>query len=254
MKKLLILGLFLLLAVQAGAAVTTTGRFWWYLNVTTQISPQWSIVVMPGHRYEFYRDTGTAIEAKGNVLAECYIGPTYTMKLGENGKLKFAAWYYYLGYPSATSYTSSHNLWLAPTIEYKWDKLTLSDRLVLHNTFYADGYASDADKAGYSLLVREMVSVAYKLLDNLSVSCAEEIFVGAVGPTNGAAPKSYGFVAPGFQTNRVYAGATYTINPIMSLVPQYVLETSYSTDGLCTLTTMQHYIFVTLNISIKAFK
>ena len=56
MKKLIIA---LLLAVTLFGTIATaepyTGRTWEYLNVTTLLSPELSVTVMPGHRWEYFR-------------------------------------------------------------------------------------------------------------------------------------------------------------------------------------------------------
>jgi len=252
MKKLFIAALFLVCFTQAVSAQVVTGRTWEYINLTAVLSPQWAIVAMPGHRYEFSR-TESYGAAKGNVFHEFFIGPVYTMPLG-NFKLKLPVWYYMMGFPtdSPQSYNMSQNLEIMPIVDYKLnDKITLSNRVIFHNTFYSDAYTDDAQKVGYSLLIREMLTGSYKLTDNLTAMLADEIFIGAI-EDNEAKAKATGFSASGFQTNRVYLGVTYNFTPTMSISPQYVYETNYNLENV--VTSIQNYLYVTFTYVMKCSK
>src|SRR6056297_2957588 len=92
-KKLCKLTIVLLLAVMvsgvfAGNAFAEkkqyTGRTWEYVNFTALLSPNWAFVVMPGHRYEYYRHDKSKIKDGEHTLQtfmyELFVGPVYIKK------------------------------------------------------------------------------------------------------------------------------------------------------------------------------
>jgi hypothetical protein len=171
MKRLtgLALGVFSLMAMGGVAHAVDQparqeGRVWIDTNLLMQLSPNWSITTMPGARVEFARTRETKA---GLHFLEFFFGPNYTYKT-PNLTFKASAWYYYMGYPSvgrnamaydaktdswpttcastnnvtcASNYNFSHNLEIIPAIEYRFGRFSIYDRMIFHNTFYADVYS-----------------------------------------------------------------------------------------------------------------
>jgi len=258
MKKLIAIAV-LCLTVSGSLFATDTGRMWENLNVTALLSPELSFTVMPGHRWEFARGVGGA--TVDSYFNELFIGPTYTTKLDPTLKFKFSLWYYYMGFPTKTngsyvSYPFTHNIELIPAIDWKVsDKLTVSDRLIVHNTFFASREATDAKQNGLSIMVREMVTLTYNLSEvdpKLNLILGDEIFVGLKESDNGAIPSGSGFYRSGVNSNRIYAGFSYAIDPMLIIVPQYVYETNYDNAGNLS-GTINHNFYLTVTYLLKMF-
>ncbi len=254
MKKF-VLCLLLATALLGGIAGAEpyTGRTWEYLNFNVLLSPDLTFTVMPGHRWEFFRSN---TYTKDTFFYELFVGPNYTMKLDDSFKLKLSLWYYYMLFPNRFSNTNpfTHNIEVVPTLDWKAsDRLTISDRIIFHNTVFSSCYATDAQQAGYSLMIREMVTLNCKLPEidqKLSLLIGDEIFVGLVEDTE-TVPSPIGFYRNGVNTNRLYIGFSYAVNPNLIIVPQYVYETNYNTAG--ALTEVEHYFFLTITYLFKAF-
>ncbi len=233
----------------------TEGQLWLYGNITGVVTPSWAYTVMPGIRYEF---ADSLEDAGGVTMYELFTGPMFTHRFGQL-RFRLPLWYYYMGFPiSATNdYFDSHNLELIPMLDYSWGRVTLSSRSIFHNKLYADNsvFATESQRNGYSLLLRQMLQVSYALSSTLAVTLADEVFVGLVEDeeTNDMARGEPFFEREGFSMNRVYAGASVTIVPGISVAPQYVLETHHDPDNDSELTRVRHYLFVTLNGVVNLF-
>lgn len=253
MKKNLLILILILTAFSltdlSAVPQVNTGRTWEYLSFTALLSPSLALVVMPGHRYEFYRSTHLK---KSTFLWEFFLGPTYITKLSDSLKLKIGLWYYYLAFPDSikNTYFLTHNIELLPILEYKTGSFLFVNRIILHNTLYANVYPKESDQTGLSTVLRELIGVNYSVSPKLTLSLEEEIFLGIIEnkdvPASGA-----GFAQKGFSENRVYLGFTCSFTPFLSLSPKYCLDTTYNTDG--NLTGTNHYLFVTLAYTLKFF-
>jgi hypothetical protein len=250
MKKILIaLVLAASLPLVSFADVPSAGRSWTYVNFTTLLSPHWAFVFMPGARFEFNRSNGST---KDTYFYEWFGGPVYTFKTGAF-TVKLPLWYYYMGYPvkSTDSYYFSHNIEFLPIVEYRHNNWTFVNRVIFHNTLYASVYGNEEQRNGYGLVIREMVQASYAVNKQLSVLLADEPFFGVIedkeAPVSGP-----GYWAKGFRLNRVYAGVDYKVTPLFSVSPQYILETTYDTNG--GITEIDHYLYLTLTYVFKLFK
>ena len=253
MKKLFA-AVMLCLALSASFFAADTGRMWENLNITALLSPELSFTVMPGHRWEFARDAGATQDTYFN---ELFVGPTYTTKLSPALKFKFSLWYYYMGFPNKTTgaYPFTHNLEVIPAIDWKVsDKLTISNRTILHNTFFSSVETTEAKQNGLSIMMREMITLSYNLSEidpKLNLIFGDEVFIGFKESDNGAAPKPNGFYRSGFNSNRLYIGFSYALDPMLIVIPQYVYETTYNTAG--GLTGNNHNFYLTVTYLLKMF-
>ncbi|MFH1074178.1 MAG: DUF2490 domain-containing protein [Candidatus Firestonebacteria bacterium] len=252
MKKLLVI-VFFCLGVSGSLFSADTGRIWESLNITALLSPELSFTVIPGHRWEFAKDLGYTSDSYYHDL---YIGPTYTTKIDEFLKLKFSLWYYYMGFPNrfTESYPFTHSIEVIPAIDWKIsDKLTISDRLIFHNTFFSSSYATSAQQNGLSMMVREMITFTYSLSEvasNLKLTLADEVFIGLLEDSE-TAPSSTGFYRNGFNANRLYIGFSYSVDPTLNIAPQYIYETAYNSAG--TLTSNNHNFNLSVTYQLKLF-
>jgi hypothetical protein len=248
---------------------------------------------MPGGRVEFARSRE---EITGFHFLEYFIGPNYTYKW-KNLTLKGSLWYYYMGYPTrgripetpppggltncskdplgtattcTSTYNFSHNLEIIPAAEYRFGPWSIYDRIIFHNTFYADAYGtaiatptlnlSVADQRwGWGTVLRELLQVRYAVNDRLGVSLADEIFFGIIEDSDTSKiPGQKGFITPGYwksgyRLNRVYAGIDYKVTPALTVAPMYLLETMSSpTDGT-DITDISHTLYVTITYVAKMF-
>ena len=264
MKKLILAAVVICTILpQLVSAEPQAARTWEYASFVAALSPEWSLLVMPGHRSEFYRSFG---DTKNTYLEEFFIGPNYTTKF-DNFKLSVGLWYYYMYFPNrfTGNVVFSHNVELVPTLSYKIDpQFTLSDRVIFHNTLYSTFYGNAATQAlaagpsvddlrsGFSCLMREMLTLSYALDASCTLSIGDEIFVGLIADTQAKPANGPGFSPTGITQNRLYIGGTYTITPgVLMVSPQYVFETNYDTKG--NFTENDHYVFVTLTYILKLF-
>jgi hypothetical protein len=225
------------------SASATTGRFWTYLNVTALVSPSWSLVTMPGFRYEFARTEETMIcSNRGFYFYEFLIGPTHAHTWGRFS-LKLPLWYYYMGFPSPDEHDYSHNIEFLPILNCRLDRLSFTSRTIFHNTVYASVYETPELKNGYSLVIRQYLEISYAVDQRLNIQLADEPFFGVIEDRE-APPSSIGFWPSGFRLNRIYAGFKFQVTPCLSLAPQYVYETAYN-EG--RVTDSNHYIFFTFS-------
>lgn len=231
-------------AAPAGAA--ETGRLWVYAAGNLQLSPEWTLNLMPGIRYEFERSGGTA--PKEHYLDEVFVGPTWARRWGDFG-LKLSLWYYFLGYPRSGSYPLSHNLEVIPTVDYQVGALNLSYRIIFHNTFYASVYPGP-QRWGFGTVMRNLVLLKFRIVPSFSLLLGDEPWFGIV-ENSGTKYDSAGYWQSGLRLNRLYAGVDWKIWGGLSVSPQYILETTFGPQGQGTDT--GHYAFVTLAYTHKAY-
>lgn len=233
----------------AAASTPQTGRVWLYGNFTALVSPNLSLTVLPGVRYELER-SGDA-EAKRHYLDELFIGPNFSAKFGDLS-VKASLWYYYTGYPNrlTDTYESTHNLELVPAVEYKLGRWTFADRVILHNTFYASVY-EPGQRFGYGLVARNLLLAKYAATENVTLLAGVEPFLGVIEDRD-AKPHPIGYWQHGLRLNRVYAGFDWKATREFSLSPQYVYETAYDLEG--RLAERGHYLFVTASYVAKLFE
>ncbi|MCX7679108.1 MAG: DUF2490 domain-containing protein [Spirochaetes bacterium] len=262
----------LISAVDVYAAVPTYGRTWEYFNLNILLSPNWAFTVMPGHRYEFYDDTQPDNEGRGNQFYELFTGPIYINKLNDNVTFKLPLWYYYMGFPNMPGATSgrdndyyySHNFEVVPIFEVKIGSFLFINRIILHNKFYANNrlYNNQELRRGWSLLMREMVSVLYFLNDTFALSIGDEVFIGLVEDrgTNEMRERNGKptigepfFEQHGFSMNRFYAGILYRYDPTLSIHPQYILESIHNPSDDYELTKKGHYIFLVITYTLRLY-
>jgi hypothetical protein len=292
MKRLsaIAISLFSLVALagvaQADAPARQEGRVWVYQNLTLAFTPNWSLTSMPGGRVEFAR---TREDKTGFHFLEYFIGPNYAYKLG-NLTLKGSLWYYYMGYPQVgrntetsaglacasnasnycnSNYNFSHNLEIIPAAEYRLGRWSFYDRIIFHNTFYADVYnttnpgglnLSVSDQRwGWGTVLRELLQARYAINDRLGVSLADEVFFGILKdsdtskiPANGGY-KGTGYWKTGYRLNRVYAGIDYKVTPALTVAPMYLLEVMSSGVDSADVTDISHTLYVTITYVAKLF-
>ena len=218
MKRLLFLAISLVSLValsgvaRADAPAKQEGRVWYDQNLTLAFTPEWSLTVMPGMRFEYARSRE---DIQGVQFLEFFIGPNYTYKMGSL-TLKGSLWYYYMGYPQrgrgketppgsdilkcsndpkatncTSTYNFSHNLEIIPAAEYRIGRWSIYDRIIFHNTFYTDFYSTDHSvpgdalglsindqRWGWGMVLRELVQGRYALTDRMGVLLADEVFFG----------------------------------------------------------------------------
>ncbi len=241
--------LLLFLTIPRPGTSATTGRCWSYLNLATPITSRWAFVVMPGIRYEFARsDLDPATPNRKFYFYELLTGPTYTKKWG-NFTIKLPLWYYYMGFPSPGDYAYAHNIEFLPIVGFRTGKIALTSRTIFHNTIYASVYDLPEQRNGYSLVIRQLLEIAYEPHQRLTLLVADEPFFGAVEDQE-APPSAIGFWPKGFRLNRLYAGLRYKLTPRLAISPEYVLEMVYG-DG--NLTDTNHYLFITFSYTLKIF-
>lgn len=287
MRKLLALGIgivalttFAGLARAADVPTKQEGRIWVDTNMLLVLSPNWSVTTMPGARDEFYR---TREGSAGLQFLEFFFGPNYTYRTGD-WTIKGSLWYYYMGYPTrgrlkenladgsqvcsappisgtrcTSTYNASHNLELIPSVEYRFGRWSLYDRVIFHNTFYADLYAADNQRWGWGTVIRELLQLRYGVTDRAGVFISDEIFLGVIedGDTSGIADnKGYhpiGYWKQGFRYNRSYLGFDYKVTPNLTVAPAYMIEVALSPTDSTDITDIAHTLFMVVTISASTF-
>lgn len=296
MKKALALGIgvFSLLTVagvaRADQPAKQEGRVWVDQNFLLQFSPEWSWTTMPGARVEFARSR----ESKAGVhFLELFFGPNYTYRSG-NLTVKGSIWYYYMGYPgrgrevevapyngtmacstasigvkdmcNVSTYNFSHNIEIVPSVEYRFGRWSIYDRMIFHNTFYADTYATpsggmsiDDQRWGLGTVLRELLQVRYGLTDKMGVFLSDEVFLGIKedGDTSKIADgKGYrptGYWKSGLRYNRTYLGIDYKIAPNFTIAPMYMVEVGLSPVDSGDITDIAHTLFIVSTITAQTF-
>jgi len=291
MKKLVMLGVSVLaLATVAGtvqAADLPTkqeGRVWIDQNFLLLFSPEWSLTTMPGARSEYARSReGEA----GLQFLELFFGPNYTYKRGPL-TLRGSLWYYYMGYPQrgrmkeqgdgslrcstspvgtsaycTSTYNASHNLEIVPTAEYRWGRWSIYDRIIFHNTFYADVYSTHDQRLGWGTVLRELLQGRFAVTDRLGAFLSDEVFLGIIedGDTRGLktaklAPAGYspmGYWKRGLRCNRTYLGIDYKVAPNFTIAPQYTIEIGLNPIDSTDVTDITHTFFMVATITASTF-
>jgi hypothetical protein len=297
--SLIAISLFSLVALsgvaRADAPARQEGRIWYDQNLTLAFTPQWSFTVMPGFRTEFARSRE---DSAGVQFLELFIGPNFTYKWN-NFTFKGSLWYYYMGYPTrgrmvevpaqgsgvlgcskpplatATGTTSvctpiynfSHNLEIIPAVEYRIGRWSIYDRVIFHNTFYADVYNTDmpnldvgSQRAGWGTVLRELIQGRYALTDRLGVLLADELFFGIAEDSDTskiAGGKGYipsGYWKDGFRYNRTYAGIDFKVTPALTVSPMYMIELGVSPVDSGDVTDIAHNLFVVVTYVAKMYE
>lgn len=309
MKRLSVIGISLVALVglagvaQAGdMPAKQEGRVWYDQNLTLAFTPQWSFTVMPGVRTEFARSRE---DVTGVHFLEFFIGPNFTYKDG-NLTLKGSLWYYYMGYPTRgrqteqppgsgnlkcnlqtsptatncqSTYSFSHNLEIIPAVEYRIGRWSIYDRVILHNTFYADAYNADFvsptdptfklsvgnQRWGWGTVLRELIQGRYALTDRLGVLLADELFFGIIEDSDtsklfrvnadGTQTKT-GYIPPGYwksglRYNRTYAGIDFKVTPALTVAPMYMIEIGLAPLDSGDITDVAHNLFVVVTYVAK---
>jgi hypothetical protein len=295
MKRLtgLAMSLFSLMALggvaqAADSPARQEGRVWIDSNLTLLFSPNWSLTTMPGARVEFAR---TREDKAGLHFLEFFFGPNYTYKT-QNLTIKGSLWYYYMGYPQEgrntmpagggqatctnnngaycnSTYNFSHNLEIIPTAEYRIGRWSIYDRIIFHNTFYADYYndpklGSVVDQRwGWGTVLRELLQVRYALTDRLGVSLSDEVFLGIKEDSDtrknkkpDGTPAGYdsrGYWKNGYRLNRIYAGIDYKVTPALTVAPMYTLELMSSPTDSSDITDVTHTLFMVVTYVVKLY-
>lgn len=306
MKKLLVLGIGVLaltaLAGVARAADLPTkqeGRIWVDANMLLKLTPNWSWTTMPGVRDEFYRSReGNA----GLQFLEFFFGPDYTYKFGDF-TFKGSLWYYYMGYPQrgrvkeggscsgapigsttycTSLYNASQNIEIVPTLEYRVGRWSIYDRVIFHNTFYADFYNTpytDPNNAastlsvsdqrwGWATVMRELLRVRYAINDKLGVFLSDELFVTLLedGDTSSMVKKNtdgslthtgynpMGYWKSGLRYNRTYIGIDYVVTPNLIVAPSYMIEIGLNPVDSTDITDITHTFFMVATMSTSFFE
>ncbi len=242
-KNLKIIISLLLISISVAAkagSVPDTGRTWTYFYIENKLTPQWSVVLMPGHKYEFVRDDNK--NTIDTFVYELFVGPQYTWRW-ENIIVKLPVWYYYVGMPvkSANDYYATHNVSLVPKVTYSLGDWSFSFRLFVYNTFYASYYSSDEERRGYSLMTTEMLEIKYRINKFVSLLVADEIFTGIIEDSGAEATSGIAFMRKGFLKNKFYTGASFRLMNNLYLKLQYLCETNYDKGG--DLLNRNHYIY-----------
>jgi hypothetical protein len=289
MKKLVILGVSVLaLAAVTGAAQAADlptkqeGRVWIDQNFVLAFSPEWSLTTMPGARSEFARSR----EGKAGLqFLELFFGPNYTYRRGPL-TLKGSLWYYYMGYPQrgrmkelspfngnlacsagplgtstacTSTYNASHNLEIIPSAEYRWGRWSIYDRIIFHNTFYADVYDTADQRLGWGTVLRELLQGRFAVTDRLGVFLMDEVFIGILedGDTSsiasGGGYKTVGYWKDGFRANRTYVGIDYKVTPNFTISPMYMVEAMMNPTDSTDVTDISHNLFVIATITASTF-
>ena len=290
MKRLTIAAMGMLFALMGSARAADLptkqeGRVWIYQPLVLAFSPNWSLTSMPGGRVEFYR----AREGKaGFHFLEYFFGPNYTQKIGNNLTVMASLHYYYMGYPGrgrrtedpstgaltcatatgasncSTSYNASHNVELIPSVEYRSGRWSIYNRVILHNTFYADTYSAptqtktvDDLRWGWGTVLRNLLQVRYAATERLGIILSDEPFFGIIedGDTRDA-PNGYkptGYWKRGYRLNRTYVGIDYKVTPALTVTPMYMVEVMSSPTESQDVTDVSHNLFMTVAYAAKLF-
>jgi hypothetical protein len=303
MKRLSAIAIsFLFLVALAGVAHATDyptkqeGRIWYDQNLTLAFTPKWSLTAMPGARLEYAR---AREDYQGFQFIEFFFGPNYTYKW-KDFTFKGSLWYYYMGYPQrgrmkedlknlghtkcsptdcTPTYNFSHNLEIIPTAEYRRGRWSFYDRVIFHNTFYADVYnntnpATNAgldvgsQRAGWGTVLRELAQARYALTDRLGLLLADELFFGIIEDSDskkltqvyiepaspGAGYNPYGYWKAGFRQNRTYLGIDFKVTPVLTVSPMYMLEVDVDRLDSADVTDMSHNLFIVVTYVAKMYE
>ncbi len=246
------MGLVATLSAAHSQAATKTARVWEYGNFTVAFSPNWSATALGGLRFELSRDSKGA--ERGVYLYELFLGPNFNWNVTKNLSLKASLWYYYTGFPvlATNSYYFQHSIEGIPAIEYRLGKFSFYDRVILHNTVFANVYHPGSQRAGWGLVIRELLQVRYSATDSLGLILADEPFFGAKRDSQAPVNNGPGYWDTGLRLNRLYAGVDVKLSPSVSFTPMYMYEIAYKSSG--AVAEYGHYAFLTLSYVLKLFE
>jgi hypothetical protein len=304
MKKALALGIGIIgLVAMASVAradqpAKQEGRVWIDQNFVLAFTPEWSLTTMPGARVEYAR---TREGSAGLQFIELFFGPNYTRRW-TNFTLKVGLWYYYMGYPGrdrlvetskydgsmtcssipaagvqettcrTSTYNFSHNIEVVPSAEYRFGKWSVYDRVILHNTFYADTYNTpqtlgdgsvlsvDDQRWGFGTVLRELLQLRYAVTDKLGVFVSDELFFGIHEDSDTSkitSMKGYrptGYWKNGFRSNRTYLGFDYKVAPNFTIAPMYMIDMTMKATDSTDVTDVVHNIFIVGTITAALFE
>lgn len=239
---ILLAGFFSLPRYALASDTISTGRIWTYVNVMASVHENWTLSLMPGHRYEYTRSEGDELKT---FLYELMVGAIYKKGMGPV-TFTMPVYYYYMQW-EFDSTIRSHNALLMPAFSYRYGNWTFSERTILHNKFYTDLY--EDNRFGYSMLWRQMIKVAYSFTDSFSLFAANDLFIGAIEDGETVSAGEPGFERRGITANRFYLGTRIAMGKGVSLVPQYILQTDFDED--VNVVTQNHYIQLTVNYWFK---
>ncbi len=232
MKKFTI---FLFLSLSLFPQVNTF-RLWNYFNFTLPIKNNLSWIILPGLRYEVFREEG---EAKGLYMFEFFTGFSYSTSI-KGINLRFPLYYYNITFLETNNKYFVHSIDFLPNSIQRIGNFIITERMIFHNRLYSNFYD---DKFGYSLLIRGLLQVKYAFGKYL-LGIGIEPFVGIIEDKSHN-PSPIGFTPNGLNLNRVYFGLDYPLLKNFSISLNYVYETTYSGGDL---TGKNHYIFIMCNI------
>jgi hypothetical protein len=170
-----------------------------------------------------------------------------------------------------STYSFSHNLEIIPAVEYRLGRWSFYDRIIFHNTFYADTYNADiatstlnldvgSQRWGWGTVLREMLQARYALTDRLGILLADELFFGIAEDSDTskiAGGKGYipsGYWKNGFRYNRTYVGIDFKVTPALTVAPMYFLEVGVSPVDSGDVTDMAHNLFVVVTYVAKMYE
>ena len=243
----------LALAPARADAAPNLGRIWLYGSATAQLSPHWSLTMMPGIRFEVAR-TQEKVDAFGHYMDEFFIGPNYHHRFG-NLSMTLSVWYYFAGFDIIEDkYVATHNLEFVPVFNYRLGPVILTSRSIFHNILYSGLYEGPASaRRGYSLVVRQLFQLGIRVHPKLTLLVASEPFFCLVEDAD-AKPSYLGFWRSGFRIHRLYGGVALPLGKGLTLVPQWIYEVLLE-DGEKDNGVLHHghYLFVVLSYRFRLF-
>jgi hypothetical protein len=158
-----------------------------------------------------------------------------------------------------STYNASHNLEIIPSAEYRWGRWSIYDRIIFHNTFYADVYDTADQRLGWGTVLRELLQGRFAVTDRLGVFLMDEVFIGIIedGDTSsiasGGGYKTAGYWKHGFRANRTYLGIDYKVTPNFTITPMYMVEAMMNPTDSTDVTDISHNLFVIATITASTF-
>jgi len=158
-----------------------------------------------------------------------------------------------------STYNFSHNLEIIPSVEYRWGRWSIYDRVIFHNTFYADVYSTPDQRLGWGTVLRELLQGRFAVTDRFGISLSDEVFLGILedGDTSSIAGGK-GYIAPGywkdgFRANRTYLGFDYKVTPNFTIAPMYMVEVMLNPTDSTDVTDIAHTLFVVATVTASTF-
>ena len=252
--------------------VPVSFNHWIYGNLNILFHPNFFFHVMPGHSYEYIvqRDD-TNSHANKTFLTELFIGPWFNYNITNNLNFKIGVEYYYMGfspfYDSDFIEYYNHCIEVIPIFTFKVDPITISSRTIFHNVLYTSErdytnpltgapFHTDA-KSGYGMLIRELITVSYKVNDLITVSLGNEFFFGCV-EYEGLVTTDLN--SKGYNENRLIPGITFTnIVPGFSVTANYIFRVSFQVNDSAKfddgeINRVRHYAQLILTYNFKTYE